>query len=404
MDPATLTAIYSALALFGLVVTDSYYNANTMYLDTTVSELLVEEGYEPTVVDGIFVSEVKKITKTPSLVKAPSIESSKVKPVSAALAEFANLEAALEAVQGMLGVIPPKMVTSVIVEDPKKRIQILQTAPDGRVAEYEVGESATLKVMLTGYDPKSGYFDVDVEAHSEEEDVDHVVREAAFAAVLQLDPYLALLYDMKRRAEANADLAPSRALIDKELALVPPALIHEHRALVENLRGVLSLLEKDLGAARSFFKKAVASDPKQPVGYLNLAFVDVHEDRYLDAIRNVEKVIYPSYWPMTGDPVLLANGYIIKAVAETEMENFKAAEASFRSAVALHPQSSEAYVYWARMLRKAGRQAEAERKFNMALQNAEFFENFPEMALLYFWLTEEGTAPLDRRESMVQVL
>ncbi len=39
-----------------------------------------------------------------------------------------------------------------------------------------------------------------------------------------------------------------------------------------------------------------------------------------------------------------------------------------------------------------------------ARQNSEFFENYPEMALLYFWLTEEGTQPLDRRTSQAEAL
>ena len=81
MDPATLTAIYAVLATLGLVATDTYYNANTMYLDTTVAEAVAEEGYTPYVIDGIFIAEVKKITKIPSLVAAPTIQSSKTKPV-----------------------------------------------------------------------------------------------------------------------------------------------------------------------------------------------------------------------------------------------------------------------------------------------------------------------------------
>src|SRR3546814_1130389 len=92
MDPATLTALYAMLATFGLVVTDTYFNANTMYLDTTVAESVTEEGYEPEVVDGISISEVKRITGTPSLVASPTIRSRDTKPGSAALAEAGGLE------------------------------------------------------------------------------------------------------------------------------------------------------------------------------------------------------------------------------------------------------------------------------------------------------------------------
>lgn len=404
MDPATLTAIYFMLGTLGLVVTDTYFNANTMYLDTTVADSVKEEGYEPEVVNGIFISEVKKITKTPSLVKAPTIQSSAAKPVSAALAEAAGLESALGAVHSLMGVVPPKMVASVIAEDQAQRVQTVGTAPAGGAGSYVVGEEKTLKLILTGYDPNSGYFDIGVEAHSQDDDLDHLVRDAAFKAVLKLDPYLALLYDVNRRAVTGEDMAPARALVDKEIEEAPDSITHAHRALFENLRGVVALLEKDQVTARQHFLKAMASNPQQPVGFLNCAFLDVHEDRFEEALKNVEKVIHPTYWPLTSNPVLLASAYTIKGAAETEMKKFKEAEASFQKAASLNPQSSEVYVYWARMLKKSARPAEAERKLVQAKQNSMYFENFPEMALLYFWLTEAGTQPLARRTSQAEAL
>lgn len=408
MDPATLaalyTALYTAIATVGLVATDTYVNANTMYLQTTVAGSVAEEGYEPSVVDGIFIAEIKKITSTPSLVVAPVIQSSKSKPVSAALAEAAGLESALIAIQSLMGVIPPKLVASVIAEDPKKRVQVVQTAASGAVAEHVVGEESDLKLVLTGYDPQTGYFYATIEGRTADEDVDELIREAAFEAVLKLEPYLAMLFDVSRRAEQGQDLAPARALLDKAITSLPDEAVHGHRALLQNLRGIMALLEQNQVMARADFQKAIAMDPRQSVGYLNLAFLDVHEDRFGDAIRNVEKVIYPEYWPMTADPVLRATGHIIKGVAETELGRYADAGASFRRAVALNPESSEAYVYWARMLRKAGRAAEAEQKVALARRNAVFFENFPEMALLYFWLSEQGDAPLQRRLSVVEVL
>ncbi len=407
MDPATLaalyTAFYTALGTLGLVAVDTYINANTMYLETTVSDGVKEEGYEPEVVDGIFVAEAKKITSTPSLVAAPKIQSSKTVPVSAALAKAAGLESALVALQGLVGFIPPKLVASIIAEDQKQRIQVVQSS-NGGVSEHVVGEEADLKLVLTGYDPQSGYFYLTVEGKTADEDVDELIKEAAFESVLKLEPYLALLYDLNQRAEEGGDLMPVRELIDREIAKQPAAVIHKHRALLENLRGILALLQQNQVLAREDFTKAMTSDPNQAVGFLNLAFLDVHEDRYQDAIDLADKVIHPNTWPVTTDPVLRASGYTIKGVAQTEMGDYTAAEKSFRNAVDLNPQSSEVYVYWARMLRKAGRSAEAARKFEQAKQNSIYFENFPEMALLYFWLTEKGQVPLERRLGMVEEL
>lgn len=402
MDPATLAAIYAVLGTLGLVVTDTYVNSNTMYLNTTVAEAVAEEGFEPSVVDGIFIAKVKKITKIPSLVSVPAFQPGSAKSVSAALAEFANLQDALTAMQALLRMVPPKLVTSVVVADQYQRVRVVENAPDGRAAEYVVGDEMKVKLVLTGYDPHSGYFDLTVEGHTEDDDLEHLIRDAAFRAVLQLDPYIALLFEIDRLGTGERVVADLRTLLDEQIARQPDTVINPDRALLENMHGILSLLENKHDEAHEDFREAIASDPNQPIGYLNLAFLEVHLDRYDDAIALVEKVIYPSYWPMTGNAVLLSTGHIIKAVAETEKGDYRAAEASFRRAVALNPRSSEAYVYWARLLRKTARPAEAERMIYRARQNSAYFENYPESALLYFWLTEEGVDPLVRRTRLVE--
>src|SRR3546814_6040819 len=108
-----------------------------------------------------------------------------------------------------------------------------------------------------------------------------------------------------RISDWSSDVCSSDLLIEKELAKTPTAAGHEHRALLENLLGIVGLLDRDQAVARRYFLKAQASDPGQPIGFLNCAFLDVHEDRFAEALKNVEKVIEPTYWPMTGDRVLL---------------------------------------------------------------------------------------------------
>src|SRR3546814_20251735 len=120
-----------------------------MYLDTTVAESVKEEGYEPEVVDGIFISEVKRITGTPSMVASPTIRSSDTKPVSAALAEAVGLESALGALHSLMGINTPKMVTSVFAEDPTHSLQKVHNCPEdsfARPGEPRVGK----RCMTTG--------------------------------------------------------------------------------------------------------------------------------------------------------------------------------------------------------------------------------------------------------------
>ena len=78
-----------------------------------------------------------------------------------------------------------------------------------------------------------------------------MIRDAAFAAVLKLDPYLATLYDLTYRAVNDNDLTPAKELIDDQLDKIPSVVGHSHRALTENLRGILALLERDQGSPAS---------------------------------------------------------------------------------------------------------------------------------------------------------
>src|SRR3546814_13975023 len=72
-----------------------------------------------------------------------------------------------------------------------------------------------------------------------------------------------------RISDWSSDVCSSDLLIEKELAKTPTAAGHEHRALLENLLGIVGLLDRDQAVARRYFLKAQASDPGQPIGFLN---------------------------------------------------------------------------------------------------------------------------------------
>ena len=397
MDLVSL--FYAGIIALGLMTADTILNAETIYLDATVAELVAVEGYEPEVVDGIFINDVQKISETRSLIAAPTIGSSNDKPFSVALAELVNMKDALTAVQSMIGYVPPRMLASVIAQDERQEIEVLQRAPDGEYSRYLVKEKATIKFVLTGYSKTKGYFEVIVEKEADKDGVffNDLVKGAAYQSMLQLEPYFGVLYKFEENFGTSADFAVGKKLIDDEIAKLRPTPIHKERAKLENLRGIVALLENDLENAADYFARAVRSDPAFSVGYLNLAFLKVHLNDYESAIEETNHVIKPWYWPQTGNSVLLATGHIIRGVAYTGLKNYANAEAEFRDATRLNPETLEGYVYWARLLELMGRDDEAAKTRSIAKQNLAYSEHYPEAAILYFWLTDEDNQPLKPR-------
>jgi hypothetical protein len=50
-----------------------------------------------------------------------------------------------------------------------------------------------------------------------------------------------------------------------------------------------------------------------------------------------------------------------------------------------------------------GKKAEAREMYTKALANTRYFENYPEVASLYFWLNEKADQPLKRRKSALDI-
>ena len=73
------------------------------------------------------------------------------------------------------------------------------------------------------------------------------------------------------------------------------------------------------------------------------------------------------------------------------------AEAAYKRATREHPSSAGAYSYWARLLRERGDEQAAVEKEKIARVNALTFENYPEIASLYFWMSPRHNQPLVRR-------
>lgn len=366
----SLATIYGLLLALGLVSVDTVLNANTLFLDSHVAAKFEEAGYSSKVVEQHLISDLSLIADTKSLVKAPVIKSSDAPSFSAALASVVNLQDSLEAAQQLVGFAPPKLFAAAVVH----------------------GETDTIE--LTGRSPLFGRFSISVDGA--EKNIDQMISEAAYRTFRELDPYTAVL----SRFTLNPDnLDEVEGELDEILARVRNTAHTDTKAQLENLKGIIALDRNDVPGAIEWFQSALKADPHFHVVRLNLALALVQLDRYDEAIAQTSFISEPVYWPMTGDPVLLSAAYVLRAVAHWGKGNLLAAKTDLDYAAYLQPTSTAAYWYLSGVLHAMGEPTKGDMMLQKAKDNLVYFETYPEVALLYYWVSAEDMRPLERRST-----
>lgn len=391
----TVAMIYALLAGLGLVTVDSLLSSQSVYLDARTAQTLEQKGYSKDVVDQIFLTRFKEIGATKSLIEGVTLASSKTKPVSVALAELVNLEESLTAIQTMFGVVQSKVILSTVIDDDAKNGKATAA---GSAARTQSDEKPRYQLLLTGFSKQSGYFVLKIGNDRETAmGMDELIREGAFQIVLKLNPYLAALHRLDTAISGETSLDPVKEMIEGLIVALPDTPTSAERARLENLLGLIALLQEDVELAEIRFAQAMASDPSFHVAKLNMAFVDLHHDRHDQAIRKVESIVQPWYWPATGNQLVLAAAHVMRGVALSRIGRKAEAVQAFQAAISINPRSSEAYFYWSHLANYTRGVDEAQALLQKSKQNSDSFENYAEVAMFYFWLSDANNMPLVRR-------
>lgn len=364
----SLATIYGLLLAVGLVSVDTILNANTLFLESNVAKKFEVAGYSSAVIEEHLISELSIIADTKSLVKAPVVKSSDTPSMSAALASLVNLQDSLEAAQQLVGFAPPKLFAAAV----------------------EHGETDTIE--LTGRSPLFGRFSISVDGA--ERNIDQMLEEAAYRTFRELDPYTAVLF---RFHEDSDDPEAVEAELDEMLARLQLSVHADTRSQLENLKGILALGRNEIDNAVALFEEALVDDPYFHVVRLNLALAMVHLDRYDEAIAQTNLITEPAIWPATGDSVLLSAAYVLRGVALWGKGDLKAAKSNLDYAIYLQPTSTAAHWYLSGLLHALGDMEKGDAMLQKAVENLVYFETYPEIALLYFWVSPDDMRPLERR-------
>jgi tetratricopeptide (TPR) repeat protein len=208
----------------------------------------------------------------------------------------------------------------------------------------------------------------------------------------QVDPYSTALNLMQRHATDLVFHDPE-SVIAFAMARMPPRPINPERALFENLQGMIALFRRDLPTALTLFRKAAASNPDNVVPSLNAAFVKMALNQDREAVRDIEEMLRRN--PPT-DPILLATTYLTLGAGWIGLDNFEAAERTVARSIELHPTSSTGYELWSEIRRDQGDMEGARQHHEQALAVSGYFENYGELATLYFRMAWRDGEPVMR--------
>ena len=128
----------------------------------------------------------------------------------------------------------------------------------------------------------------------------------------------------------------------------------------------------------------------------HLAFVQIYEDRYIEAERVARRVLEPT--PMNTPPEVIAAAHLTWAAALVGQRKTAAAEEKLAKSVAIYAYSSSAYEFWAQIKESQHDPAAAERMRSKAIENALYFENYGELAVLYFEVAWRDGQKLERNK------
>lgn len=361
--------LYAIVLSFGIFGLDAAWNAGTIKTEFQVSEQLGSAGIRPEFATAVFSRELQEVFSLPSLVKPPQIRSSHDKTFVSIMAESIGLKDATAAFQDLFGLHPVKITATLTTENAQPRLEVIS----------EAGDRGTFYLALQGQVGEAAV---------------SLIRRGAIDVAARLDPYHTALY-LLDPPEGAPDVGRARRILDAAIAAQAPTPINLARGRFHNLRGIVALLEDDKAAAAALFEQAIVDDPSLVVAHLNLAFTRVEQDRYDDAAMIARHVLDVHRRGLP--PALLASIHSVNGVVAWAQKRYQAAEIHFAAAVAAEPLATDAYIYWGRMLVEMGRSEEGLKKIRQGEANQAAFENYAEVAMLYFWLTETDNMPLTRR-------
>jgi tetratricopeptide (TPR) repeat protein len=366
MDPTTLlTAILVAIGLLGA---DTMMNAGSVVVDIAPPPKIENMVIDQTTLEVEFEDQLNVIAKTNSVVRPIEIRPSSELGLGMALAKTAGVEGVARALEGSIGYRPDRLRFALYTEREQLR---------GLVSGSHLNNN--FRTVITPY---------------KDEKLLTFVQRCAMWGASQLAPYTTTLYLLERHS-VDKDFTDVIALTQHAEALLPQTPRSFDRGLLENIVGIVALFKNDKQGARDAFDRSMQADPTNSVPFLNAAFTDLEFDenqRAADRMAQLLRLAPPK------NKTLLATAYLTWGAALMGMKDLKQADHMLALAVQANPGSSTALHLWAEEKKLEGDTAAADRLTRQAMEQTASFENYAEVAALYFQLSWGDNQPITRNE------
>jgi predicted Zn-dependent protease len=366
MDLTSLTI--AVLLTLGLLTTDAVINASSVMVEVAVAPKLDNVSVDEATLTAVFQNQLDAIVDTYSvapMIAHPEIRSKREQGIGMAVAKAVNAQGIAYAVQRQLGYKPDTIRFTLFFQD---------------------GE---LRGFVSGESQRVGNFD-QVMALKQGETVIAFAQRCALWAASRIAPYSTALYLLQKHA-TDRDFTDVVALAAEAKALLPPTPTSFDRSLFDNLFGLVALFKNDPQAARTAFDNAMAADPANPVPFLNAAFTDVQLDEYQKAVDRMELLVGTT---PPSNTVLLGTAYMIWGAARIGLHDLPGADRLLAKSTGINPESATAFALWAEVKELEGDQAEVDRLTHLAGKASATFENYGEVAALYFHLAWADKQPV----------
>jgi tetratricopeptide (TPR) repeat protein len=351
MDPTTLLA--AVLIAVGLLGTDAVIYSGSVQVEVAAPPDIKGVAIDRSTLEVEFDARLNEVAQTASVVRPPEMRSSAEQGLGMALAEAANVQNVAFALQSSFGYDPDRMRFSLYTDN------------------------GQLKALVSGGSHHIASFS-NVMTPEKDEPLLAFVQRCALWGVSELAPYQTTLYLLQQHA-ADGNFAD----------------VTDDRALFENILGLVALFKNDKQTARDEFDKAMRSDPTDPVPFLNAGFTDLQFDenqRAVDRMTQLIRLAPPQ------NKVLLATAYFTLGASYMGLKDLKHADRALAEAVQINPESSSALHLWSEEKGLEGDKAASERLGREALAQTATFENYAEVAALYFHLSWGDNEPVTRSQ------
>jgi Tfp pilus assembly protein PilF len=366
MDLTTL-AMVLMLAVTAVGV-DTIWHPTDVILETSNAGKLENATVDDAMINGILNSEVDRIASTPSLMAKAQVQLGRQGGIGMAIAAAANMQSVALALQSRVGRQPDQI----------------------RIALFS--EDATNKVLVTGSGRnRVRAFEQEV-VQQKGETVIALLHRASLVGLARIDPYMTAL-DLMQRHASDKDFSDAETLINFAKSQIPPTPLSQDRSLFENLQGIIALFRGNQNDAHSWFRFAAKSSPENTAAILNLAFADLQLGHYGEAAERMQRMLHDM---PSSDTTLTCTAYVTWGAALLGMHDASGADHMLKEAVDTKPTSAIAWDFWAEVKRQKGDATEADLFHQRALGASDHFENYAEVAALYFQLAWRDNQPVMR--------